>query len=180
MPKLTPDIVNLLFRNVYKEHPPFCGTRGQIFGDTTTRGVSFSAGLGIPTSRVQEALNEARAIVTQDKAPIILGMRFVKGSQGTLSFTHHMPHTCIFETDGPKSQKVISCTEKIWQRFSDIGIPYTFHWGKCNNLNKKNVRKMYDDKRITAWLEARTELLPTPKLRKVFSNEFLINMDLHR
>lgn len=179
VPKLTPDVVNLLFRNVYKEHPPFCGTRGQIFGDTTTRGVSFSAGLGIPVSRVQEALTEAKAIIKKDKAPIVLGMRFVKASQGTLSFTYHSPYTCIFETDGPKSQKVITCTEKIWKRFSEIGIPYTFHWGKCNNLDKTNVRKMYGDERIADWLAARKKLLSTSQLRQVFSNEFLVNLDLH-
>ena len=60
----------------------------------------------------------------------------------------------------------------------EAGIPFTFHWGKVNNLNATKLRNMYGDK-IDEWIDARNKLL-SPEMLQTFTNEFMMGLDLDR
>ena len=66
--------------------------------------------------------------------------------------------------------------EAIWQTLETSGIPYTFHWGKINNLDAARVRKMYGTA-CDQWMAARENLLPQA-MQKVFTNASLIHYGL--
>lgn len=171
--------VSLLFRTFFKEKSGVCGPIGDIFSDTTTRGEAFSTAMGIPLERVEEALKITLKEYDHYWAPVIVALRYVRASKGTLAFTAHSPTTCILEVDGPGSTRVSTLTQKIWDALDAAGIPYTFHWGKLNNLSAANVRKRFGDQKVQSWLDARRKILDTTELRKAFANDFLRKLELH-
>lgn len=173
------DAISSLFESQYKEYSNVCGTIGETFSDTTTRGKASSTAMGIPMDRVEEALDLVFKEYDKNWAPVIVALRYVHASKGTLAFTNQQPITCILEIDGPRSSRVTSLTEKIWDSLDTAGIPYTFHWGKLNNLTAANVKKRYGNGKVESWKKARKRLLKTPQLRKVFANDFLRRLNLH-
>ena len=111
-------------------------------------------------------------------AAVLLALRYVKASEATLAFTRHHDYTCILEFDGPLSQRTRTYLNRLWRQFDDAGIPYTFHWGKMNNLDAQRVLEMYGAASVDAWRNARHALLRTPELRRVFANPFLRQVGL--
>lgn len=176
--ELTPFAVSQLTKLVYEEYDNVSGTLAEIFTDTTTRGKAASAAMGIPLGRVQEALDIALQINREYPFPGLFAVRYVKSSQATLAFTKYPNHTCVFELDGPKSQRTMTFYRRVWKRFDTAGIPYTFHWGKINNLNAQRVRAMYGDATIDQWRTARHALLDTAALRATFANQFVRDLDV--
>ena len=85
--------------------------------------------------------------------------------------TQAIETTAVF--DGPWSSSTRAFYARVWRGLDDAGIPYTFHWGKIHALDGPRVRRMYTDAAVDPWLTARKTLLDTPKLRKVFSNQWL-------
>jgi hypothetical protein len=152
---------------------PVCGPRGDIFSDTTSHGKTASTGMGIPLDRVEEAMGIATKLIVQANAPTLLALRLVKKTTATLGFTRHDPVTAVVEVDGPRSARVQDLYASLWKAFDATGIPYTFHWGKMNNLatDPSIVRRMYGVE-VDRWLSARRFLLPTQTLRRAFSNDF--------
>lgn len=175
---ITPSVVSILTRTFYSRFENVCGTHSEIFTDTTTRGKAASSAMGIPLGQVRQALNITLDTIKNFPAPVLVALRYVKASQATLAFTHHEPITCVMEIDGPKSRRVMAVYRRIWRALTAAGIPFTFHWGKINNLDAENVREMYGDQRINSWLKIRRQLLPTAKLRQTFANDFLKRLDL--
>lgn len=173
-PAITPALASLLVQQIYKPYEGVCGTHAEIFTDTAVRGKSASTAMGIPLGRVREAFGIVVDQVLEEPVPVTLALRYVRASQATLAFTHHAPQTCVLEIDGPRSQRVLGAYRRIWRALEDAGVPYSFHWGKLNDLHlaPERLRRMYGG-RVDAWLAARRELLPTPALRRAFSNEFL-------
>lgn len=97
---------------------------------------------------------------------------FTFGDQHKL-LTTHLPSPSD-EMDGVESQSSRNFFEKVWNRFEDLGIPYTLHWGKINFiLNAERVRRMYGDAAVNQWKSRRESLLDEPT-RKVFTNDFMI------
>jgi len=175
----TKDIISGLFRSFYKEISGVCGTIGETFSDTTTRGKAFSTAMGIPLERVREALNIVFDEYDKDWAPAIVSLRFVRSSQATFAFTAYSPTTCILEIDGPRSNKVQDLAARVWKKLDDNKIPYTFHWGKINNLSAKNINSRFESTKINDWQKARRTLLDSDELRAVFANDFLRTLQLH-
>ena len=175
---LTPFAVSQLTRLVYQDFDNVSGTLAEIFTDTTTRGKAASAAMGLPLGRVREALDIALRINRTYPFPGLFAVRYVKSSQATLAFTNHPDHTCILELDGPNSRSTQTFYRRLWKRFDAVGIPYTFHWGKMNNLNAERVRAMYGEAVIEQWRAARHTLLDSPALRTVFANQFVRNLGL--
>lgn len=173
-PALTPALTGTLIRQLYKPYEKVCGTHGEIFTDTAVRGKSASSAVGLPLGRVREAFEIALQQVLADQVPVTMALRYVKGSDATLAFTRHSPQTCVLEIDGPRSNRVLTTYRRFWRRLEEAGIPFTFHWGKLNDLHlaPDRLRRMYGD-RVDRWLEARRTLLPTTELRHLFANEFL-------
>jgi hypothetical protein len=58
------------------------------------------------------------------------------------------------------------------------GIPYTFHWGKMNDLDAVRVRARWGTARVQQWVAARQRILPTDAARRVFANAFTLLLDL--
>jgi FAD binding domain len=175
---LTPFAVTQLTKLVYEEYDNVSGTLAEIFTDTTTRGKAASAAMGIPLGRVREALDMALQVNQEYPFPGLFAVRYVKSSPATLAFTRHPNHTCVFEIDGPKSQRTMTFYRRVWKSFDNASIPYTFHWGKMNNLNAQRVRARYGDATIEQWRTARHALLDTAGLRAAFANQFLRNLGL--
>jgi hypothetical protein len=155
-----------------------CGTHGEIFNLTTTRGKSAGAALGIPLASVGQAYQLAIDTAKAAQFAGLIALRYVPASQATLAFTYHAPHSCILDLDAPNSSKTQQVFAKVWKAFDDAGIPYTLHWGKMNNLDAAGVVRAYGQRRVDAWLTARRTLLPTPALRKTFANQFLTGVGL--
>jgi hypothetical protein len=161
--------------------PPFegqCGTHGEIFNLTTTRGKSAGSALGIPLARVGEAYQIAVKTTREAKFAGLISLRYVPASRATLAFTFHAPHTCILDLDAPNSSKTQQVFRKVWKAFDDAGVPYTMHWGKMNGLDAAQVIRAYGQPRVDAWLAARRTLLPTAALRNTFANAFLRGVGL--
>ena len=167
-----------LVGQVYPEYDAICGTLGEIFTDTATRGTAASVGMGIPLGQVQRAVELALRVNDEYAFAGLLALRYVKASDATLAFTRHRDHTCVLEFDGPLSQRTRTYLNRLWRQFDAAGIPYTFHWGKMHNLNAQRVLDMYGTTAVEAWRNARHTLLATPELRRVFANPFLREIGL--
>jgi hypothetical protein len=101
--------------------------------------------------------------------------RYVKATKATLGFTR-FERTCIAEFDSFEAQSTWNFYNALWDAINAEDIPYTFHWGKVNNLNAQRLRKMYGQK-VDEWIIARCRLIPKQMLR-VFTNSFMEELEL--
>ena len=79
--------------------------------------------------------------------------------------------TCILELDGIDTHEAQLFRKNVWDAMAASGIPYTFHWGKMNNLDASMVLKMYGSV-VNKWISSRKTLLDAPS-RGVFTNKLL-------
>jgi hypothetical protein len=175
--ELTPPLMSQLIDRFYPEYSNICGTPDELFTDTTTRGRATGSAMGVPLGMVRRALQAALAVNDDYPVAALLSLRYVKASRATLAFTGHAPVTCVLDIDGPWSVRTRTYCQRVWKRLREEQIPYTFHWGKMNDLDAASVRNMYGP-RIEAWLQARRALLTTPALRATFANDYLRAMEL--
>jgi hypothetical protein len=109
--------------------------------------------------------------------PVLLTLRFVKGTKALLGFTRFEP-TCVMEVDALNSPKARQFAQRLWIALEDADIPFTMHWGKFNSfLNKTRVREMYGEN-VDKWIASRETLLENAKVREVFTNAFLKSVGL--
>jgi len=171
IPALVPTLVNKLLAGVLVPYEKQFGTLGEIFNNTSLHGKLLSAAIGLPidkVNRVTEILLEMND--TDGPFPGLFAYRFVKKSKATLAFTK-FEYTCILELDGAFSDATRSFYTKVWKRLDTEEIPYTFHWGKINELNFERISRMYGEDANT-WIAARNKLLDGPG-RMVFANPLL-------
>jgi len=171
IPALVPGIVNKLLGGVYKPFKKQYGTLGEIFSNTTLHGKLLSAAIGLPlgqVTRVTDILFE----INKTDGPFVglFAYRFVKKSLATLAFTH-FDYTCILELDGAYSEATKDFYHTVWQRLDDEKIPFSFHWGKMNELDFNRISRMYGTN-VDTWINARNKLLDGGSL-KVFTNPLL-------
>jgi FAD/FMN-containing dehydrogenase len=147
------------------------GTVGEIFNNTTLRGRLLSAAVGFPIENVNQVI-DLMLKANDDFGPFagLFSFRFVKQSTATLGFTK-FGHTCVMELDAAHSDKVHNYYSQIWKILEDNGIPFTFHWGKVNELSPTRINNMYGDA-ATSWKAARNKLLDANTI-KVFNNPIL-------
>lgn len=177
--ELTAEAVSFVTGLEYKDYEPVCGTLGELFTDTTTRGKAASAAMGLPLGRVREALEIAEGINRSFPFPGLFSTRYVKSTRATLGFTRHGERSCVLELDAPNSQRTKAFYRRVWRAWEAAGIPYSFHWGKVNDLDAERVRALYGDAQVEAWIAARRTLLDTPETRAVFANDFLRSVAMH-
>ena len=178
MPVITKQIVNLLIKNAYAPYHDHWGTLNEIFSNTDAQGRVLSAGIGIDAKH-STVVNELLLKLNETHGPFlgVYAYRFVKGTKATLGFTR-FEHTCIAEFDSVEASHTHSFYNAIWNALDNAGIPYTFHWGKINNLDKVKVEAKYGDAAME-WMEARNQVLPTEML-PVFTNDALKEFGLDR
>ena len=91
-------------------------------------------------------------------APALISVRLVKSTGATLGFTRHQPVTAVVDLDCPQSNRQQRLFRAVWKEWETAGIPYTFHWGKLNDLDAAKVRRMYGSG-VDRWRDARKALL---------------------
>ncbi|PZF72184.1 FAD-binding protein [Taibaiella soli] len=146
------------------------GRLGEIFNNTTIWGKVSSAAIGLPVQQVQTV---ATVLIDINKTagPFagLFAFRFVKSSKATMAFTHFDPVSCVLELDGVQSQATQQFYTAVWNRLEQLNIPFTFHWGKMNELNPVRMNRMYGNN-LTRFLAARAKIMD-PATIKVFSND---------
>ncbi|MEO6135275.1 MAG: FAD-linked oxidase [Ginsengibacter sp.] len=173
---LIPPMVNKLLPLAFKTNEVTIGTIGEIFSNTKFRGKAASAAIGINVSDATRVIEEIVAINKKTPFPGAFALRFVKGTQALMGFTH-FEKTCILELDGVDSGISRSFFKKVWLRLEELEIPFTLHWGKLNfDLTPDLIKKMYGGN-IDKWKTSRKILLDE-KSQKVFTNNFMIQCGL--
>jgi hypothetical protein len=178
LPVVTHKIVSALVKQSYSLYSGVLGTSGEIFTNNNIRGKVLSTALGIPVNRVIE-VNDMLIELNKIHGPFsgIFSYRYVKGSKATFAFTKFDP-TCIIELDGIESAVTRNFYEVVWNELETKNIPYTFHWGKINNLNETKLKKMYGGS-FDKWVKARNKILP-PSSLKVFNSPMLHDWGLDK
>jgi hypothetical protein len=176
-PVITPLIVNTTIKQGYKDIDNKFGTHGEIFTTTVARGKVLSSAMGISIENAGKVLDIAFRLNEEHSYVGVFAFRFVRQTDATLGFTK-FPFTCIAEFDSFEGTSTTRFYNAIWKALEDAGIPYTFHWGKVNNLDATRVRKMYGSK-VDEWITARNKLIPRDML-PVFTNEFMVQTGLDK
>ena len=156
----------------------FTGTFQEIFRDESTKGKVFASGIGLSPAKALEVVDMAlRTYEDFDTImPVLITLRFVKGTKATLGFTKFAP-TCVIELDGLNTPNMLEYTNLVWARIEQAGIPFTMHWGKFNDhLDDTRIKAMYGANR-DQWIQSREQLL-SPEVRAVFTNDFLRRVGL--
>jgi len=171
IPALNSVLVNTVIKTSLTLFQKQFGTHSQVFDNTTLRGKLLSAAVGFSIEHAPQVADLMLSI-NGDIGPFtgIFSFRFVKQSTATLGFTR-FPHTCIMELDAPFSDATYSFYTQVWQKLEEEQIPFTFHWGKVNELNPERLANMYGDG-VDKWIAARNKLLDADTI-KVFNNPIL-------
>jgi hypothetical protein len=171
IPALVPILVNKLLAGALTPYSGQTGTLSETFDNTTLHGKLLSAALGIPIGFVGQAISLLME-VNKAKGPFsgLFACRFVKKSPAKLAFTR-FDYTCVLELDGAFSDETYAFYSAAWQALEEAKIPFTFHWGKINELNIDKLTTMYGDN-VKTWIAARNKLLDADT-RKVFTNATL-------
>ena len=174
---LTPAVVNALLPQMLPKVDGACGTWADTFWDTTTRGRAAATSIGVPIDRAEEVLELLFELAPRHNPPALFALRYALPTPATLGFTRHASHTCVVEADGPLSDHMRDFHRAAWQELAESGIPHTYHWGKMFPMDPVQVRAMYGSA-IDRWAAARHSLLPTPELRRAFSNPMMQTLQL--
>ena len=176
LPGITPKIVNAMIKKSFITFANVLGTSGEIFTNNDIRGKVISTAMGVPINFVNQ-VNDLLIQLNTSHGPFsgIFSYRYVKKSEAMLAFTK-FDHTCIIELDGIESNITRNFYEVVWNELEARNIPYTFHWGKINNLNQAKIQNMYQNN-MNTWISARNDLMPVDSL-KIFNSPTLINWGL--
>lgn len=176
IPGLVPGLVSKLLTSNLTPYAKQFGTMGEIFDNTTLHGKLLSAAIGIPISYVGKATDVLLAVNKTD-GPFagLFAYRFVKKSKAKLAFTRY-DYTCVLELDATFSDATYAYYTAVWKKFEEEKIPFTFHWGKINELDPTRISNMYGDDAMT-WKASRNKLLDADS-RKVFTNAILTQWGL--
>ena len=176
LPAAIPFLTQEILDSAYAPYDKQEGTLAEIFTNTELRGRLASTAVGVSLDRTREAVEAVLAEHDQSgPAAVVLSLRYVQGSSGTLAFTH-FPTTCVLEIDGVQSSRTDDFLARVWDRLERQGIPYTFHWGKQHNLDAARLRRLYGQ-RVERWLAARQHLLGAAE-RRLFANALLERLAL--
>lgn len=170
LPVLTPLIVNKTLKSSYRNIDDAWGTHGEVFNASLARGRVLSCAIGIPIEHTNTIVDMALRLNELFSYVGVFACRFVKQTKATLGFTQYAT-TCIAEFDSFEAQSTWNFYNALWAELDASGIPYTFHWGKVNNLNEERLRRMYGQK-VDDWITARNRLL-SKEMLPVFTNSFM-------
>jgi len=151
------------------------GTIRDLFRGEVTRGKTLACGVGLPLDKAVQALNIAFDTYKNFGAvlPLLLSVRFVKGTQATLGFTK-FPTTCILELDAVNVPETRRYIREVWKNLAADNINFTLHWGKFNTyLTATRVESMYGTAAIGEWKASRAALMESPAVSRVFDSPFL-------
>jgi hypothetical protein len=171
VPALVPIVVNKLLGNAMAPYSKQMGALGEIFNNTTLHVKLLNAAIGIPI----EYVNKVASLlidVNKTDGPFVglFAFRYIKKSNATLAFTRY-PYTSICELDGTYSEEIYKFYSAVWKKLEEENRPFTFYWGKVNELDFNRIGKMYGPD-VDVWIAARNKL-PDKNCLKVFTNPIL-------
>jgi hypothetical protein len=171
LPGIVPMVVNKVMAGAYRPFEKQFGTLSEIFNNTSLHGKLLSAAIGLPLDQVS-GVTDLLLDINKTHGPFagLFAYRFIKKSKATLAFTH-FDFTCVLELDAAFSDATKDFYHEVWKRLDEEQIPYTFHWGKMNELDFGRISRSYDGD-ADAWIAARNRLLDADCL-KVFTNPLL-------
>jgi len=178
IPAIVPTVVNKVMAGAYKPFEKQFGTLAEIFSNTSLHGKLLSAAIGIPLDQVSR-VTDLLLDINKTHGPFagLFAYRFIKKSRAKLAFTH-FDFTCILELDAAFSDATKDFYHEVWKRLDEEHIPYTFHWGKMNEMDFERIGRMYGED-ATGWIAARNKLLDADCL-KVFTNPLLKQWGLEK
>jgi len=176
LPGSIPALINMLISKSYAPYPKTEGISGEIFTNTDLRGKVLSSAVAVPADFVNRVTDILMEINDSKKFFGLFSYRYVKQTGATLGFTR-FEKSCVVEFDGVDSDNSYEFYEAVWNRLEAENIPFTFHWGKLNNLNTERTEKMYGAKK-DEWVKARNTLLPPESIR-LFNNKMLEDFGLN-
>ena len=171
VPALVPPLVTKLIAGTLLPYSKQFGILSEIFDNTILHGKLLSAAIGIPIEQIGK-VTELMLALNKSDGPFagLFAYRFIKKSDATLAFTR-FDYTCILELDAAFSDETKIFYTKAWKKLEEEGIPFTFHWGKMNELDFPRIKNMYGTN-ADKWIAARNKLLDTDA-RTVFTNAIL-------
>jgi hypothetical protein len=171
IPALVPTLVNKLLAGALTPYSKQMGTLSETFNNTTLHGKLLSAAIGVPSANVSQALGLLLEI-NKTVGPFLglFACRFVKKSAAKLAFTR-FDLTCVLELDAAFSDATYEFYTAVWKKLEEAKIPFTFHWGKINELTIDRLTAMYGED-LQSWIAARNKLLDAD-VRQVFTNATL-------
>lgn len=171
LPAIVPGLVNKLVAGAFTPYEKVTGTLGEMFDNTTLYGKLLSAAIGISIDSIQQ-VTDILLDINKSNGPFVglFAYRFIKKSRAKLAFTR-FDFTCILELDAASSDKTRAFYTAVWNRLEQEEIPFTFHWGKMNELNYTRIQNMYG-KDADTWIASRNKLLDKDCL-KVFTYPIL-------
>jgi len=178
IPALVPTMVNKLLAGALTPYKKQMGTLAEIFNNTTLHGKLLSAAIGVSIADITRVIALLLAVIKTD-GPFsgLFACRFVKKSPAKLAFTRY-DYTCVVELDGAFSNTTYAFYTAVWKKLEEQKIPFTFHWGKINELNIGRLTNMYGPD-VQTWMTARNKLLDADT-RKVFTNATLTTWGLDK
>lgn len=171
IPALVPVLVNKLLAGALTPYTKQFGILSEIFDNTTLHGKLLSAAIGIPIGSISK-VTELLLALNESDGPFcgLFAYRFIKKTKAKLGFTR-FDYTCVLELDATFSDETYAFYTKTWKMLEDNGIPFTFHWGKVNELDIDRIKRMYGEDADT-WMASRNKILDAD-CRKVFTNGIL-------
>jgi hypothetical protein len=171
-PSTLPLIANKVLAANLTPYEAKLGTLAEIFCNTTLSGKVTSTALGFEPKHIITVI-ETLLQLNKTSGPFagVFAFRFVKASKATMAFTRFAPVTCVLELDGVQCAATQNFYEAVWAKLKQMNIPYTFHWGKMNNMDAGMVRNMYGSA-LDNFQAARAHIVDAATL-KVFSNNAL-------
>ena len=156
------------------------GAIRDLFRGEVTRGKTLACGIGLPLDKAVQALDIAFETYKNVGAvlPLLLSVRYVKGTQATLGFTKFAT-TCVLELDAVNVPETRDYVKAVWKGLADAGINFTLHWGKFNTyLTGARVVSMYGKDAVDQWKASRAALMESIDVSRVFDNAFIKNAGL--
>ncbi len=179
-PRAIPDITNDVLKFSYKDKTQV-GTLGEIFTGDGPPSALAGTSMCVDLSDIESTLKILKMYTTDERPQFagVFSLRFVRTSPATLACTRFGKVTCVIEADGILNYRTHDYYGKVWNELRKANIPFTFHWGKLNDLDGKKhsspgapsyyVDDMYGNS-VQTWKNARDRILINPEVKKIFIN----------
>ena len=106
-----------------------------------------------------------------------IGVRFVKGSNAWLALNAKQT-TCFVELQSLFTDELPAIHAAVARALTQASIPYAGHWGQWAMNTPAVLQSFWGERAVTQWQEARTTLLPTAKVRRIFASPILTTAGL--
>jgi len=177
IPQMTALVLKLSYKNKTQQ-----GTLGELFTGNGPPSALAGSSMCVDVSNIEKTLKILKKFTPRDMPEFggVFSLRFVKTSAATLACTRFGKVTCVIEADGLLNGRTKAYYAKVWNELRVANIPFTFHWGKLNDLEGKKIvsnstQSYYVDDmygpNVEIWKNARNKILTNPDVRKLFIND---------